>query len=112
METRNAYLDRSFKLEKNGLRNEDLARLRAEVSDFRLEKLNLLSGTAASDFEETVDYRIEIDLVLVGHRGEFSRAGEMAHGYGEGRGVGSCDSTRQETPQWMSLSDGMLRMLK
>lgn len=66
-ESQCAYLDRSFELEEDGLRDEDLARLGAEVADLSLKKLNLLSGTAAANLEETVNDGVEIDVVLVRH---------------------------------------------
>jgi hypothetical protein len=62
-----AYLNRSFKLEEDRLGNEDLASLSAEIADLCLEQLDLLAGTASSNLEETVDYGVEIDLMLVRH---------------------------------------------
>ncbi len=62
-----AYLNRSFELKEDGLRNEDLASLSAKVSDFGLEQLDLFSRAAASDFKETIDNRIQINFVLVRH---------------------------------------------
>ena len=44
-----AYLDGSLELEQDGLVDEDLARLGAEVLDLVLLQLNGLSGTVASD---------------------------------------------------------------
>lgn len=73
------YLDRSLELKKDGLGDEDLAGLGAEEADLSLEKLDLLAGAAASDFEQPVDYRVEVDLMLVCHRKEHSR-GETARG--------------------------------
>jgi hypothetical protein len=64
---RRAYLDRSLELEQNGLGDEDLASLGAKIADLGLEKLHLLPRTTASNLKETVDYRVEIDLVLVRH---------------------------------------------
>ncbi len=61
------HLDRSLELQKYRLGNEDLTGLGAEIADFSLEELNLLTGPAASDFEQTIDYRIKIDLMLVCH---------------------------------------------
>jgi hypothetical protein len=61
-------LDGGFKFEEDRLRNENLARFGTEESDLRFEELYLLSGAAASDLKEAIDYRIEIDLVLVGPR--------------------------------------------
>lgn len=62
-----AYLDGSLELEEDGLGDENLTSLGAEVANLRLEELDLLSGAAASDLEESIDYRVEIDIVLVGH---------------------------------------------
>ena len=45
----------SLKLEKDRLRNEDLARLRAKKSDLRFKKLHLLAGSATANFEKAVD---------------------------------------------------------
>lgn len=45
------YLDRSFKLEEDGLRDEDLTSLGAEVADLGLKQLDLLAGTAAAHLE-------------------------------------------------------------
>lgn len=60
-------LDRSLKLEKDGLRDEDLTGLGAEIPDLGFEELDLLSRPAASHLEEAVDYGVEIDFVLVRH---------------------------------------------
>jgi hypothetical protein len=62
-----AYLDGSLELEQNGLGNEDLASLRAEITNFRFQELDLLAGAAAADLEQAIDYRVEIDLMLIGH---------------------------------------------
>lgn len=62
-----SYLDGSLQLEEDGLRNENLASLSAEEANLSLEKLDLLSRPATSDLEQPVNYRIEIDLVLVSH---------------------------------------------
>jgi len=67
-----SYLDRRLKLEQDGLGDEDLAGLGAEIADFGLEKLDLLAGTAAPHLQEAIDYRIEINLVLVRHCITFS----------------------------------------
>ena len=42
-------LDGRLELEENGLRNEDLAGLGAQVTDLRLKQLDLLTGPAAPD---------------------------------------------------------------
>ncbi len=65
--TKFTYLNRSFELKEDGLRNEDLASLGTKVSDFGLKQVDLFSRAAASDFEETIDNRIQIDFVLVRH---------------------------------------------
>jgi len=46
-----ANLDGSLELEKDGLGDEDLAGLGAEIPNLSLEKLNLLAGAAASHFK-------------------------------------------------------------
>lgn len=45
------YLDRGLELEEDGLGDEDLAGLGAEITDLGLEKLDLLAWTAASHLE-------------------------------------------------------------
>jgi hypothetical protein len=62
-----SHLNGSFELEQNGLGNEDLAGLGAEIADLGLEQLDLLAGAAAPHLQEAVDYRIEVDVVLVRH---------------------------------------------
>lgn len=62
-----AYLDRSLKLEKDGLRDENLTSLGAQVADLSLKKLDLLARAASPNLEETVDYRVKVDLMLVCH---------------------------------------------
>lgn len=62
-----AYLDRSLKLEKDGLRDENLTSLGAQVADLSLKKLDLLARAASPNLEETVDYRVKVDLMLVRH---------------------------------------------
>ena len=57
-------LDRRLELEENGLRNEDLASLGAQVADLRLKQLDLLAGPAAPDLKKTVYDRVEIYLVF------------------------------------------------
>lgn len=60
-------LDGCFELEQNGLRDEYLASLGAEVPNLGLKELNLLAGAAAADLQETVDYRVEVDIVVICH---------------------------------------------
>ena len=62
-----SYLDRSLELEQDGLRDEDLASLSAEIANLCLQKLDLLARAAAPHLEETIDYRVEIDFMLVRH---------------------------------------------
>jgi hypothetical protein len=64
---RPTYLNRSLQLKEDGLRDENLTGLGAQEANLALEELDLLSGPAASDFEQPVNYRVEIDLVLVCH---------------------------------------------
>lgn len=61
------YFDGSFQLEQNGLRDEDLTSFCAEVSDFGLEKLDLLARAAAADLQKTVDYGVQINIMLICH---------------------------------------------
>lgn len=61
------YLNRSLQLKEDGLRNENLTGLGAQEANLALEELDLLSRPAASDLEQPVNYRIEIDLMLVCH---------------------------------------------
>lgn len=62
-----ADLDGSLELEQDGLRDEDFAGFGAQVPNLGLEQLDLLSGSAAPHFEKAIDYRIEVDLMLVSH---------------------------------------------
>lgn len=62
-----ANLDGSLKLKQDGLRDEDLTSLGAEVTDLGFEELNLLARATASHLEEPINYRVKIDLVLVCH---------------------------------------------
>ena len=59
-------LDRRLELEENGLRNEDLASLGAQVADLRLKQLDLLAGPAAADLKQTVYDGVQVHLVF-GH---------------------------------------------
>jgi len=83
-----ANLNGSLKLEQDGLRNENLAGLSAEETDLRLEELDLLAGAAAADLEQPVDYRVEVDFMLVCHCGELSRQREMRLVYAKRRSGG------------------------
>lgn len=53
-----------LELEEDGLRDEDLSCLGAQIADLSLEQLHLLAGPAASDFEEPVYDRVQIYLVF------------------------------------------------
>jgi hypothetical protein len=63
------YLNRSFQLKQDGLRDEDLTGLGTQVTDLGLEELDLLAWTAASHLQEAIDYRIEVDFMLIRHFG-------------------------------------------
>ena len=77
-ESCSTYLDGSFELEKDGLRDEDLTSLGAEVTNLSFEELDLLSRPASAYLKEAVDYRVEIDFVLVCHF-ESSPAAKRGH---------------------------------
>lgn len=62
-----AYLDRGLKLEENGLGDEDLTSLCAQETDFGLKQLDLLAGATATDLQKSVDYRVQINIVLICH---------------------------------------------
>jgi len=62
-----ANLDGSLELEQDGLRDKDLAGLGTEITNLGFKQLNLLAWTAAPHLQEAVDYRVEIDVVLVRH---------------------------------------------
>jgi hypothetical protein len=64
---KSGYLDGSLKLEEDGLGDENLASSGAEVADLGLEKLDLLAGSATADLEQSVDDRVEIDVLLIRH---------------------------------------------
>lgn len=61
------YLDGSLELEEDGLGDEDLTSLGAQIADLGLKQLDLLAGAAAPDLEEAVDDGVEVNLVLVRH---------------------------------------------
>jgi hypothetical protein len=54
----------SLKLKQNGLGDEDLARLGAQVTDLCLQQLHLLAGPAAADFEKPIYDRVQVHLVF------------------------------------------------
>lgn len=74
-----AYLDGSFQLEEDGLGDEYFAGLGAEVANLCLEQLDLLARSAAPHLQEAINYRVEIDFVLVRHCRGSSPAKKMAH---------------------------------
>lgn len=61
------YLDGGLEFEEDRLRNENLTGLSAEVTDLGLKQLDLLAGAAATDLEKAVDYRVQIDIVVICH---------------------------------------------
>jgi len=61
------YLYRSFKLEQNGLRDENLTSLGAEIANLGLEKLYLLSGSATTHLEKSVNDGVQVHVLLVRH---------------------------------------------
>ena len=75
-------LDRRLEFEQDGLGDEDLTGLGAEVADFGLEELDLLARSATADLQETIDDRVEVDFVLVRHRD--GRADRRARAEGDG----------------------------
>lgn len=62
-----ADLDRSLELKEDWLGDKDLARLCAQIADLSLQKLDLLSRSASSYFQKTVNDRVKIDIALVRH---------------------------------------------
>lgn len=58
------YLDGRFQLQEDGLRNEDLPSLGAQITNLRLQKLDLLSRPAAPHFQQSVDDRVQIHFLL------------------------------------------------
>lgn len=62
-----AYLNRSLELKQDGLGDEDLAGLSAKVSNLSLEQLDLLARATAPDLQEPVDYRVQINVMLICH---------------------------------------------
>lgn len=69
------YLDRCLKLEENGLGDEDLASLGAQISNLGLEQLDLLAGAAAADLQKTVDYGVQVDIIVICHGDYVGRQG-------------------------------------
>lgn len=57
-----AYLDRCLQLQQYRLRDEDLTRLCAEVSDLVFQQLHLFSRPTAANLKQTLDDRVEVDL--------------------------------------------------
>jgi hypothetical protein len=67
-------LDGRLKLEQDGLTDEDLPRLGAQIADLMLMQLDLLAGTASADFQQSFNDVFEVHIV-VGH-GEWLAGGE------------------------------------
>lgn len=61
------YLYRGFELEKDGLRDEDLTSLGAEITNLSLQKLDLLSRPATANLEESVNDGVQVHFCLIGH---------------------------------------------
>jgi hypothetical protein len=72
------YLDGSLQLEEDGLGDEYFTSFGAEVTNLGLEQLNLFAGSAAPHLQEAINYRVEIDFVLVRHCRSSSPAKKMA----------------------------------
>lgn len=70
-----ADLYRSLELEQDGLGNENLAGLGAEIANLRLQELNLLARPAAAHLEQSVDDGVQVHLLLVRH-GESRELGQ------------------------------------
>jgi hypothetical protein len=51
-----SYLNRSFQLKEDGLRDEDFTSFGTEVPDLDLQQLHLLARTAAPHLEEAINY--------------------------------------------------------
>ena len=47
--------------------DEDLSGLLAQVTDFSLEELDLLARPTPSHFEQSIDDRIQINVILIRH---------------------------------------------
>lgn len=62
-----SYLYGSFQFKQNGLRDEYLACLGAQVADLSFEQLDLFARPAATDFQQPVYDGVEVNLVLVRH---------------------------------------------
>ena len=78
MNIRTAYLDWGFELQQDGLVDEDLACLRAQILDLVLLELHGLSGAVASDWGDSVFGRMEVVQHISGW-------GKRAHLRGGGR---------------------------
>lgn len=66
MGVKSIYLDRCLQLKQDRLGDENFPRLCAKITDFRFQKLDLLSGSAAPHLQQSVNDRIQIH-VLIGH---------------------------------------------
>lgn len=61
------YLDWCFQLQQDRLRYENLASLGAQVSDLTLQQLHLFTRSTTANLQQTVDYGVQVHLILVGH---------------------------------------------
>lgn len=57
-----AYFDWGFQLEQNWLANKDLACFCAQMSDFRLGQLHLLSRTRPTHLQKPFNDRVDVDF--------------------------------------------------
>ena len=60
-------LDRCLELEQYWLRDKDLSSLRAQMTNLVFQKLHLLSRSAASHFQEPLDDRVKVHIILIRH---------------------------------------------
>jgi hypothetical protein len=51
------------------LGDEDLTCLGAQIPDFGFKQLNLFPWSASANFQQSIDDRVEVHLVLIGHGG-------------------------------------------
>lgn len=62
-----AYLDRRLKLQQDGLRDEYFTGFCAQITDLCFQELHLFAWAATSDFQQSVDYGIEVYIILIRH---------------------------------------------
>ena len=60
-------LDWCFEFEKNRLRNEDLSSFCTEIPNLGFEQLNLFPWSTSSHLEQSINYRVQIHLILISH---------------------------------------------